>query len=89
VQKAGVLLAQDKVPQALSEAQQAEALAPDSARVNAALGTALDASGHPQDALLYYRKALLLAQTVEPRFQQPLIKAMEQRVASASGKRAD
>ena len=88
-QKAGLLLAQKKLPEALAEAQQAEALAPDSARVNATLGTALDASGRPQEALLFYQKALMLAQTVEPRFQQPLIKAMAQRVASASAKRVD
>jgi 4-amino-4-deoxy-L-arabinose transferase-like glycosyltransferase len=89
VQKSGLLLAQKEIPEALAEAQQAEALAPDSAGVNAALGRALDASGRPQEALAFYRKALMLAQTVEPRFQQSLIKAMEQRVASASGKRAD
>ncbi|HXN48356.1 MAG TPA: glycosyltransferase family 39 protein [Bryobacteraceae bacterium] len=87
-QKAGLLLAQEKLPEALSEAQQAEALAPDSAVVNATLGRALDASGRQQEALPFYQKALMLAQTVEPRFQERLIKAMEQRLASASGKRA-
>ena len=80
-QKAGLLLARQMLPEALAEAQQAEALAPDSATVNAILGTALDASGRAREALACYRKALLLAQTVEPRFRQPLIKAMEQRVA--------
>jgi Tfp pilus assembly protein PilF len=64
------------------EAQQAEALAPDSASVNATFGNALDASGRPQEALPYYRKALLLAQTVEPRFQHSLIKGMDQRLGS-------
>ena len=77
VQKSGLLLAQKNVPQALAEAQQAEAMAPDSARVNAALGAALDANGRSQDALPYYQKALSLAQSVEPQFQQSLIKAME------------
>ncbi|MGA2351013.1 MAG: phospholipid carrier-dependent glycosyltransferase [Terracidiphilus sp.] len=81
VQKSGLLLAQKNVPQALAEAQQAEVLAPDSATVNATLGRALDASGRIQDALPYYRKALVLAQTVEPRFQQSLIKAMEARLS--------
>jgi 4-amino-4-deoxy-L-arabinose transferase-like glycosyltransferase len=88
-QKAGLLLAQKDLPQALSEAQQAEALTPDSASVNAVLGKVLDASGRPQDALPFFQKALLLAQTVEPRFQQPLIEAMKKRIASASGKRVD
>jgi 4-amino-4-deoxy-L-arabinose transferase-like glycosyltransferase len=81
-QKAGLLLAQEMLPEALAEAQQAEALAPDSATVNAILGRALDASGRPREALPFYQKALMLARTVEPRFRQPLIKALEQRVAA-------
>jgi hypothetical protein len=89
VQKSSLFLVQKNFPQAFEEAQQAEALAPDSARVNAALGAALDASGREQEALPVFKKALTLAQTVEPRFQQPLIKAMEQRVASAPRKRAN
>lgn len=88
-QKAGLLLAQKKFPEALAEAQQAEALAPDSASVNATLGRALDANGCEQESLPFYRKALKLAQTIEPRFQQSLIAAMEQRVAAASGKHVD
>ncbi len=88
-QKGGLLLARGMLPEALAEARQAEALAPDSATVNAILGTALDAIGRGREALPFYQKALLLARTVEPRFRQPLIKAMEQRVASATGKRAD
>jgi len=88
-QKAGLLLARKMLPEALAEAQQAEALAPDSARVNAILGAALEASSRPREALPFYQKALMLAQTVEPRFQQALIRAMEQRVAAASGKSVD
>ncbi len=79
-QKAGVLLAEKKVPEALAEAQHAEALAPDSARVNATMGRALDASGRSEDALLYYKKALLLAQTTEPQFQQVLINGLQERL---------
>jgi tetratricopeptide (TPR) repeat protein len=89
VQKSSVLLAQKQLPQALAEAQQAEALAPDSARVNVALGRALEANGRSQDALSFYRKALLLAQAVEPRFQQSLVKAMKEREASIFGKHVD
>ena len=88
-QKAGLLLARKMLPEALAEAQQAEALAPDSARVNAILGAALEASSRLREALPFYQKALMLAQTVEPRFQQALIRAMEQRVAAASGKSVD
>ena len=86
VQKSGLLLAQKKAPEALEEAQQAETLAPDSARVNAALGGALEANGRSVDALPYYQKALRLAQTVEPRFQESLIKVMEDRLAPTSVK---
>ncbi len=81
-QKAGVLIAQNKAPEALAEAQQAEALAPDSASVNATMGKVLDANGRPQEALPYYRKALLLAQAAEPQFQQSIITAMEAQLKS-------
>ena len=82
-QKAGLLMAQKHVPEALAEAQQAEALAPDSASVNATMGRALDASGRAQEALPYYQKALTLAQTVEPQFQQSLIHGLEARLRAA------
>lgn len=75
-QKAGVLLAQNKIHEALAEAQQAETLAPDSASVNAMMGKALDAGGRPQEALPYFQKAKMLAETIQPRFQQGLIKAL-------------
>lgn len=82
VQKARLLLAQNNAPEALAEAQQAEALAPNSASVNAAMGKALDANGRPQEALPYYQKALLLAQTVDPEFQQSLIEGMRERLGA-------
>ncbi len=45
-------------------------------------GQALDAKGRPQEALPYYQKALLLAQTRQPQFQQSLIKALEDRLGA-------
>jgi hypothetical protein len=81
-QKAGLLLAQNKAPEALAEAQQAEALAPDSASVNATLGKALDANGRVEEALPYYRKALTQALAAEPDFQQSLIKTVQRRLAT-------
>ncbi len=81
-QKARVLLAQNKAPEALVEAQQAEALAPNSAIVNATMGRALGANGRLQEALPYYQKALLLAQAAEPQFQQSLIEGMEERLGT-------
>jgi 4-amino-4-deoxy-L-arabinose transferase-like glycosyltransferase len=82
VQKADLMLAQNKAPEALAEAQQAEALAPDSASVNATMGKALDASGRAQEALPYYQKALTLALSVEPQFQESLIKSLQQRLST-------
>ena len=81
-QKASLLLAQNKAPEALVEAQQAEALAPDSASVNATLGKALDANGRAEEALPYYQKALTLALAAQPEFQQSLIKSVQHRLAT-------
>lgn len=81
-QKAGLLLAQNKAPEALAEAQQAVALAPESARVNAAVGKALDANGRADEALPYYQKALTLALAAQPDFQEPLIKTVQRRLAT-------
>ena len=80
VQQAGVLLQAKNPPAALAEAQQAEALAPDSATVNAMLGRALDANGQPTQATPYFQKALTLAQTIAPRFQTAAIAALEKRL---------
>jgi 4-amino-4-deoxy-L-arabinose transferase-like glycosyltransferase len=82
VQKAGLLLAQNKAPEAQAEAQQAETLAPDSASVNAMMGKALDASGRADEALPYYQKALKLALSAEPQFQQSLIKTLQLRLST-------
>ena len=81
-QKASLLLAQNKAPEALAEAQQAELLAPDSASVNATMGKALDANGRAEEALPYYQKALTLALAAEPDFQQSLIKALQRRLST-------
>jgi hypothetical protein len=82
VQKANVLMRANNLPEALAEAQQAEALAPESATVNATLGQAFDAMGQPGNAAPYYQKALLLAKTIEPRFQGAAVQNLEQRLAS-------
>jgi tetratricopeptide (TPR) repeat protein len=84
VQKAGLLLAANKIPEALIEAQQAQALAPDSANTNATLGRALDADGRSGEAIPYYQRALMLAQSVEPEFQKGLVASLTQRLAAAS-----
>jgi 4-amino-4-deoxy-L-arabinose transferase-like glycosyltransferase len=81
IQKSQLFLAQKRYPEALSEAQQAAALAPDSAAVNNALANALDDNGQAEQALAVYQKALLLAQHVDPQFQEGLLYSLRQRLA--------
>jgi Flp pilus assembly protein TadD len=81
-QKAGVFLAGKRLPEALQEAQQAVALAPDSAGVNAQMGDVLDALGRREEARPYYATALRLALTKQPEFQRSLVAPLEQRLAT-------
>jgi hypothetical protein len=81
-QKAGVFLAGRQLPEALQEAQQAVALAPDSAGVNAQIGNVLDALGRREEARPYYATALRLALTKQPEFQRSLVAPLEQRLAA-------
>jgi predicted Zn-dependent protease len=71
------------VPDALSEARQAEALAPGSAAVNDMLGQAAEANGQPDEAARYYQKALTIAKSVEPGFQEARIADLEKRLGAA------
>jgi len=68
-QKADNLLAEKRLEEALSEAQQAVALAPDAVKSNATLGDVLTAMQKPEEARKSYEKALTLAKIVEPEFQ--------------------
>jgi len=81
-QKAGVFLAGKRLPEALQEAQQAMALAPDSAKVNAQMGNVLDALGRREEARPYYATALQLALTKQPEFQHSLVAPLKQRLAT-------
>jgi hypothetical protein len=80
-QKAGDLLEERKILEALAEARQALAFAPDSVAVNATLAGVLDAAGRRAEARPYYEKALTLAKTVEPSFQDGWIAGLEKRLA--------
>ena len=82
VQKAGDLLSGKNAPDALSEARQAEALAPDSAAVNDMMGQAAEASGQPDDAARYYQKALTIAKSMQPGFQEARIADLEKRLGA-------
>ena len=80
-QKAGLLLRDKRIPEALAEAREAVALAPESAGVLATLGRALDAADQRDEARPYYEKALHLAKTVEPEFQIGSVPGLERRLA--------
>jgi hypothetical protein len=80
-QKAENLMWEGKRSEALAEAQQAVALAPDSVQVNATLGDVLAALGRSDDAHQSYVKALNLAQTVAPEFQVAWVAGLKKKVA--------
>ena len=84
-QKADVFLAGRRLPEALQQAQQAVALAPDSAEVNAGMGKVLDALGRREEARTYYATALQLALTKQPVFQHSLVAPLQQRLAAEDG----
>jgi Dolichyl-phosphate-mannose-protein mannosyltransferase len=81
-QKAENLLGEQKLPEALSEAEQAVALAPNSVKPNAVLGDILTAMGRPDEARQSYRKALMLAKTVEPEFQVDWVDGLGKKLAN-------
>jgi 4-amino-4-deoxy-L-arabinose transferase-like glycosyltransferase len=80
-QKAQWLLDANRLPEALAEAQQAIALAPDAVRPNIVLGDILSAMQRPGDARVSYQKALTLAQTVEPAFQVAAVDELKKKLA--------
>ncbi len=82
MQKSQLLLQSHQPQEALAEARQAEALAPDSSAVNQQLGEALDANGLSTKALPYYQVALKLAQTIQPDFQIATMASLKQRLTN-------
>ena len=81
-QKAGIFLAEKKLPEALQEAQQAIVLAPDSARVNVMMGTVLDAMDRRAEARPFFETALQQSLTVQPDFQSGLGPFLKRRLAA-------
>jgi Dolichyl-phosphate-mannose-protein mannosyltransferase len=75
--KAQELLAANQLPEALAEAQQALALAPNAVRPNALLGSIYTAMDQPAEARAHNERALQLAKTVEPGFQRNWITGLE------------
>jgi 4-amino-4-deoxy-L-arabinose transferase-like glycosyltransferase len=80
-QKAQWLLDTNHLAEALSEAQQAVALAPDAVRPNVVLGDVFTAMQRPGEARVSYQKALTLAQTVEPAFQVGAVTDLKKKLA--------
>jgi tetratricopeptide (TPR) repeat protein len=74
---ANLLLKNHKMPEAVAQAEAAAQLAPDSADIQAALGQILKAAGKTAEAQQANARALHLAQTVYPEFQQPLIRRLQ------------
>ncbi|HEV2619462.1 MAG TPA: phospholipid carrier-dependent glycosyltransferase, partial [Acidobacteriaceae bacterium] len=72
-----VLLRSGKVPQGVAQAQAAARLAPGSAEIQAILGQILNATGKTAEAQQVNARALHLAQTIYPEFQQPLIHRLQ------------
>jgi 4-amino-4-deoxy-L-arabinose transferase-like glycosyltransferase len=81
-QRAQGLLKEHKLPEALAEAQQAAALAPNAVQPNELLGDILTALERPEEARRYYEKALTLAKTVEPSFQIGSVSGLEKKLGS-------
>ena len=80
IQTARGLMGAKQLDSALSEAQQAVALAPDNSEANAVLGDVLTELHRPEEARAAYEKALHLAQTVEPEFQVGSIDGLQQKL---------
>ena len=87
-QRAYNLLQARELDQALREAQQAVALAPESIQTHNALGDVLREMGQSQQARASYERSLELAKRIEPEFQTRSLPGIEQRLQSvASGER--
>lgn len=84
VQKAQNLAQAKQLDEALREAEEAVALAPDAIQTQLALGDVLSAMDQPQRARACYQKALELAKTIEPEFQIRSVPSIEQRLQSVT-----
>ena len=74
------LVRENRLEQALAEAQTAAALAPNSVNAQAALGEMLMRMKRPEEAHQAFQRALTLAQTVEPEFQKGWIPYLQNAV---------
>jgi hypothetical protein len=87
-QKAGWLLEDHQLPDALAEAQQALRFAPDAVKPNALMGDILSEMNKPEEARPFYQKALTQAKTVAPEFQIGWVAGLARKVGNGTA-RAD
>ena len=80
--RAQSLLAQNHPDEALTEAQQAVALAPNSVLTQVALGDVMAKLQRPQEAQSHYQQALISAQTIEPQLQADSIPMLKAKIAA-------
>ena len=80
--RAQTLLAQNRPDEALTEAQQAVALAPNSVITQVALGDALAKLQRPQEAQGHYQQALISTKTIEPMLQADSIPMLNAKIAA-------
>jgi len=83
-QKAQLLLEKNQTAEALTEAQAAVALSPDSVQTQLALGDVLLGMGQTSQARATYENAMKLAKAIEPEFQIRSIPDIERRLHSVS-----
>lgn len=79
-QKAQFLLRDQRLDEALAEAQQSLALAPDAVKSNVLVGDVLVALKQSGEARPYYEKALMLAKSVEPEFQVGWVDSLQEKL---------
>ncbi|HMD43282.1 MAG TPA: glycosyltransferase family 39 protein [Candidatus Acidoferrum sp.] len=79
-QKAQAFLEATQLPEALAEAEQAHALAPNWVKTNTMLGDIYAAMGKQQEAHVYFERALELAKTIEPEFQAGRVSGLEKKL---------
>jgi hypothetical protein len=79
-QKAQFLVRDKRLDEALAEAQQSLALAPDAVKPNVLVGDILVALQRPDEARPYYDRALTLAKKVEPEFQIGWVNTLQEKL---------
>lgn len=81
-QRARNLLAENRPEEALVEAEQAAALAPESVPVQTTLGDILTQLHRPQEAQSHYHQALISAETIEPELQASSVPILQSKIAA-------